>query len=211
MLRFVCEKWNHPFFLSEDALRDLLDANAVPFEWEYDEATQRNWSESELSAFGAPPILSVALELILQTRDWTHPRVGLAPEGEWEISPHEAFGTLAQTIATRDVAAWHAQNPANFNSHWRHWAEIEAENDRIETAAIEEAKAVFRSYILESVPAEARLEFLRQIRSTLEEAPNFFNNTQIMTVKHKETSEEGVRIFRELSGEADILLAILQT
>ena len=212
MLRFVCQKWEHPFFLSEDALRELLDAQAIPFEWKHDKETGRSWYENEVGEFDEPPTLSLVLELILQTRDWTHPKVGDAhfDEGEWEISPHQAFATLAQTIATRDVAAWRAQDAAVFNSHWRNWAEIEAQQERIGAAAIEKAKAAFRSYILESVPREARLEFLRQIRSTLETAPYFSNNTQIMTVKYKENPQDGVRVFRELVGEIDVLLAILQ-
>ena len=121
-------KWIIRSSWAKTRLRDLLDSFALSSEWKYD--NNRVWYENELGEFDDPPILSLTLELILQTRDWTHPREGLADRdaGEWEISPRAAFATLAQTIATRDVAAWNAQNPANFNSHWRHWAEIEAEN-----------------------------------------------------------------------------------
>ena len=210
ILRYVCEKLEHPFFFSEDALRDLLDANAIPFD--LGACAESNWIEDELDGFANPPFLSIALELVLQTRDWIHPRVGLADidEGEWEISPREAFKTLAQTIATRDVAAWNAQDSAQFNSHWRHWAEIEAENERIEASAIEAAKAVFRFYIMETMPAEVRVEFLRQLRPTLEDAPYFSNGMEIMTIKRGGDFDKGVRIFRELAGEFDVILAILQ-
>ena len=214
MLRYVCEKMDHPFFMGEDALRDLLDSFALSSEWKYDH--NRVWYENELGEFDEPPILSLTLELILQTRDWTHPREGLADRdaGEWEISPRAAFATLAQTIATRDVAVWNAQNPANFNSHWRHWAEIEAENERIEVNAIDNAKTAFYAYFMQTLPSEARIEFLRQLRPALEEAPYFANGSEIMTIERDRDIggevDTGVRVFRELVGEIDVMLAILQ-
>lgn len=212
MLRFVCEKLDHPFFMSEDALRDSLDGFAHPFEWKYDEETQRSWYQSAVGEFAEPPLLSVALQLILQTRDWIHPRAGLADgsAGEWEISPREAFAVLAQTLAERDVAAWNAQDAAIFNSHWRNWADIEANKDRIDLEALKAVKAEFRAFITAIVPLEGRAELLRQMRPMLEEAPSLAEGLQIMFIERDDKPEQTLRICRELLEEADAMLAELR-
>lgn len=208
MLRFVCKKLDHPFFMSEDALRGLLDANAIDFKWKFDEKTKRSGYESAVGQFQQPPLLSVALELILQTRDWIHPKVGDAnfDNDEWEISPDEAFAVLAQTLATGDVAAWNAQDATKFNSHWRNWAEIEAEKEREDAQRLSDAKTVFRAFV-EDVPLAERVKFLEHLRPTIEKSPSFFNWS---FQQHIDRDGKIIQIFCELLEEADVMLADLQ-
>lgn len=210
MLRFVCEKMDHPFFLSEDALRDLLDARALPFEWKYDEKTQRSWIENELGKFDddQPPIPSVALKLVLQTREWTHPKQGLADRsaGEWEISPHQAFEALAHTLATRDLEVWQAQDAAKFNSHWRNWVETEADKERAQAEFMAAAKAAFRAWVME-IPLGERAEFLEQTRPTIERAPSFLNWGSSMSMTR---DGKCVQVFHELLDEIDAMRAEAQ-
>ena len=208
MLRYVCEQWNHPFWMSEDALRDLLDRFSLPFEWKYDKKTERSWFQNELGEFSEPPLLSVALELVLQTRDWTHPRAGLADgaAGEWEISPHQAFKTLAQTLSTRDVAAWNAQDAAVFNSHWRNWAEIEANTERQNERLLSDAKIAFRA-LVEQVPLTQRRKYLEHLRPTIEKAPSLSNWS---FQQHIDRDGVIAQIFSELLPDVDAMLADLR-
>ncbi len=212
MLRYLCEKWEHPFFLSEDALRDLLDAQAIPFESKYDKQTQRSWYENAVSEFDYAPRLGLSLELILQTRDWTHPRIGDAhfDEGEWEVSPREAFAVLAQTLATRDAKVWQAQDATKFNSHWRNWAEIEADKELAENQQIAVAKADLRAAALEIVPLAARIAWLQQTRVTLQQS--LANPTDIwhMGAGIKVPTLPPSRTSLELIEEVDLILAELQ-
>ena len=203
MLRYVCEKWEHPFFLGEDALRALLDAHAIPFEPKHD--ATRSWYENALGQFNEPPILSLILELVLQTRDWIHPKVGDAhfDEGEWEVSPQQAFATLAQTLATRDAKVWHAQDATKFNSHWRNWAEIEADKDREHAAQLATAKAAFRAFV-EAIAKSERAQFLEELRPSIEGAPSLFNWVEQVSIRR---DGKTVQIFRELLDELDSLRA----
>lgn len=209
MLRFVCEKLDHPFFLGEDALRDLLNQRAIPFKWKYDPATQRSWYQNELGEFEEEPLLSTYLELVLQTRDWIHPKLGLADgeEGEWEISPHEAFEVLAQTLATRDLAAWNAQDATKFNSHWRNWADIEADKERLQTEQIAAGKAAFRASI-EKISREKRAQFLAGIYAAISQAPSISEWSQQDFIQF---GDGEIRIFHELLPEVDAILAELKT
>ncbi len=145
MLRYICEKLDHPFFMSEDSLRDLLYQNGTSYEWKYDRETQRSWYENKLGEFEEPPILSIYLELILQTRDWIHPKSGSAiVEGEeWDVSPREAFETLSQVLATRDLTVWEQQDKSKFNSRWQNWAEIEVNIERGQVEQLKRESEIF--------------------------------------------------------------------
>ncbi len=208
MLRYVCEKLEHPFFLSEDALRDLLDQNALNFKWKYDKETQRSWYENELGEFEEPPLLGVYLELPLQTRDWIHPKLGLADGemGEWEISPREAFETLAQTLSTRDLRVWNAQDQTKFNSHWRHWAQIEVEAERAQIEQNAAAIAAFRDE-MNALPHETRAAILKMLRPTIGASPSLANWGQREFI---EWNGREIRIFRELATEIDAILKSLE-
>ena len=124
-LRFLCHHLDHPFFASEDALRALLDAQRFDVEWRSNVEGEelREYCETALGSLEEWPLLSCDLTLVLQTRDWCHPRFGGVPEET--VTVREAFTPLAEALATGDWAIWENQNPARFNSHWSHWAETE--------------------------------------------------------------------------------------
>jgi hypothetical protein len=116
MLRWVCHELDHPFFAAEETLRDLLDNNKrdANFRMKGEKAIYETaWGEQD-----EYPLPSTDLKLLLQTRDWCHPRFTPSPEN-WPgtytgnlpaepISIREAFEPLAQLLATGDVSAWHA-------------------------------------------------------------------------------------------------------
>lgn len=187
MLRYVCEKLNHPFFLEAEELRDLLD--------------KRAWSESD-----EPPDSNNQLELVLQTRDWIHPRSGGGDpdEDEWEISPHEAFEALSQVLATRDLAVWEAQDETKFNSHWSNWAEIEAETERDQLEQIAVSKTELRAYV-ERFPLETRLVLLEHFKEIfLPTSPSFV--TSGISFFQLDGEETFVRLFPGLLPEIDAML-----
>ena len=206
LLRFVCEKWGHPFFLNEDALRGLLNEFSTAFEWKRDAETQRDFYGA-VGEFDELPVLSTVLEMVLQTRDWIHPKIGQADydAGEWEIAPREAFVTLAQTLATRDLSVWNAQDATKFNSHWSNWADIDANNERAENQRIADARAAFRAYI-EQIPRQERAQFLEEMQSSIEHAPPISSRPSVWTITRKGAS---VQIFRELSEDVAALRAEL--
>lgn len=92
-VRFLCHRLDHPFFLSEDVLRFLLDAYRDP----------------------DVPGSSHEMRLLLQTRDWQH------PDGDEPPSQVPGFQALAHALATGDLSPWEAINPALFNTDWRLW------------------------------------------------------------------------------------------
>jgi len=208
MLRYVCEKMEHPFFLSEDSLRDLLYQNATSFGARYDHESQRDYYENKCGQFDEPPILSIYLELILQTRDWVHPKTGneFTEEDIWEVSPREAFETLSQVLATRDLTIWEQQDKSKFNSHWRNWAEIEVNIERGQVEAIDAGKREFRAFI-ESLPLNGREELLLTLRENIKELPV---PPQGITNIFLEYEGKEIYFSKEVLDEIDVLLSELK-
>ena len=65
LIRFLCHHLNHPFFVSEDYLRYLLDKLAV------EAIKKRNWFS-----------LGQEMSLFFQTREWQHPDIALGEKTE---------------------------------------------------------------------------------------------------------------------------------
>lgn len=115
ILRFLCERLDHPFFTSEGELREML---------------QDSWREGE-----TPRVADMAL--LWQTSQWRHPAItGL--ENDKEHPRHlPYFQALARAVETGDVSDLERQDPATFNTDWRIW---DAE-ERAEAAGLKAIRA----------------------------------------------------------------------
>jgi hypothetical protein len=103
LIRFLCHHLNHPFFVSEDYLRYLLDKLAV------EAIKKRNWFS-----------LGQEMSLFFQTREWQHPDIAL---GE-KPSQMKYFQVLAEAIEKGDISELIKLDPKIFNTDWR---QVEAE------------------------------------------------------------------------------------
>ena len=98
LIRFLCHHLNHPFFVSEDYLRYLLDKLAV------EAIKKRNWFS-----------LGQEMSLFFQTREWQHPDIAL---GE-KPSQMKYFQVLAEAIEKGDISELIKLDPKIFNTDWR--------------------------------------------------------------------------------------------
>ncbi len=105
VVRYLCERLGHAFFLSEEELRASL---------------AQGWT-----ATGLPQ--AETMTLFLQTRAWRHPNLS-----EEELpSRNSSFQALARALENGDLSEWGRQDPASFNTDWRvyDWEE-KAEEER---------------------------------------------------------------------------------
>ena len=93
ILRYLCHKLNHPFFVSEDYLRYVIDA------------CRQDSSRS----------LAHTLALFIQTNNWTHPLIDQFP------SNIETFRLLAFALETGNLTEWQSQKKDRFNMFWGFW------------------------------------------------------------------------------------------
>lgn len=98
LIRFLCYHLNHPFFVSEDYLRYLLDKLAV------EAVKKRDWYS-----------LGQEMSLFFQTREWQHPDLAL---GE-KPSQTKYFRVLARAIERGDPSELIKLDPSTFNTDWR--------------------------------------------------------------------------------------------
>lgn len=108
LIRFLCYHLNHPFFVSEDYLRYLLDRLAV------EAIKKRDWYS-----------LGQEMSLFFQTREWQHPDLAL---GE-KPSQIKYFQVLARAIEKGDPSGLKKLDPSTFNTDWR---KVEAELKKFE-------------------------------------------------------------------------------
>lgn len=95
LIRFLCHHLNHPFFVSEDYLRYLLDKLAIK---------KGEWYS-----------LGQEMSLFFQTREWQHPDLAL---GE-KPSQMKFFRVLARAIERGDPSELTKLDPSTFNTDWR--------------------------------------------------------------------------------------------
>lgn len=107
ILRFLCERLNHPFFAPESALRQLLE---------------ESWHEDETPRVGE-------MALLWQTQRWRHPAITGAYEGEERPRVLPYFHALAQGIETGSITELEQQDPITFNTDWRIWDAEEREEE----------------------------------------------------------------------------------
>ena len=107
IVRYLCERLNHPFFLPEEKLHDLLVQSGA--------GDERSRAE--------------AMTLLLQTHVWHHPDLSQ----EEMPSQLNSFQILAHALETGDISEWGLQNPVSFNTDWRiyDWAEKADEEQRL--------------------------------------------------------------------------------
>jgi len=93
-LRFLAYHLNHPFFVSEDYLRYVIDMCKK----------KRDGS------------LSHRMKVLVSTREWQHPHI---PN---ELpSQVECFRVLASILETGNANLWHRLDQSKFNTDWRYW------------------------------------------------------------------------------------------
>ncbi|MEZ8218774.1 hypothetical protein B0813_002311 [Candidatus Fervidibacteria bacterium JGI MDM2 SSWTFF-3-K9] len=114
LIRFLCHHLNHPFFVSEDYLRYLLDKLAV------EAIKKRDWCS-----------LGQEMSLFFQTREWQHPDLAL----EEKPSQMEYFQVLARAIERGDPSELKKLDPSTFNTDWRK-VEVELKKDEEETKGV---------------------------------------------------------------------------
>jgi len=95
LIRFLCHHLDHPFFVSEDYLRYLLDKLAIKKDNYYS--------------------LGQEMSLFFQTREWQHPDIAL---GE-KPSQMKYFQVLAEAIEKGDSSELCELDPSIFNTDWR--------------------------------------------------------------------------------------------
>jgi len=202
MLRFVCDELNHPFFAGDDVLRALLDERALPFSFEYDEPNDRVFYRCELGDCDEAPLPSLVLKKLVQTRRWLHPRVGNAniEEGEWEISPQQAFKELSDILAVGKSTQW---SKPNWNSDWRLYVESAGIQERAQHEFNTEQRAALREYI-EKLPREARRDIVRDLRESVEETSG---RNRAMSANFPATSFSCV-VFSTQGGEDELSLTL---
>jgi hypothetical protein len=123
LLRFLCHRLGHPFFLTDD---ELLGIAAHPGEWLED----GEWAGgSAVVAQGATP--GPRLPLLLRTPDWHNPAniddlTDLFPASTStdRIVEIPCFQILASAIVSGDLSEWNAQDPATFNTNWESLEQI---------------------------------------------------------------------------------------
>lgn len=120
VLRFLCERLSHPFFMSETGLRHFLEDC---------------WREGE------PPRVD-EMALLWQTQQWRHPAI-VAQDSDRERPRHlPYFQALARAIETGDVAELQHQDPTTFNTDWRIWdAQERAEEAQMQAMLAEQEQA----------------------------------------------------------------------
>lgn len=108
IVRYLCERLSHAFFLPEYEQRALM---------------AQDWATD-----GMPQ--AEAMTLFLQTREWHHPDLSAA-ELPSQVS---SFRLLAQALANGDTSEWNRQDQASFNTDWRvyDWEEKTEEARRVE-------------------------------------------------------------------------------
>ena len=117
LIRFLCHHLNHPFFVSEDYLRYLLDKLAV------EAIKKRDWCS-----------LGHEMSLFFQTREWQHPDIAL---GE-KPSQMKYFRVLAKAIEKGDISELTKLDPSIFNTDWRQVeAKIKELKEQTQIIAIE--------------------------------------------------------------------------
>lgn len=117
LIRFLCHHLNHPFFVSEDYLRYLLDKLAV------EAIKKRDWCS-----------LGHEMSLFFQTREWQHPDIAL---GE-KPSQMKYFRVLAKAIEKGDISELTKLDPSIFNTDWRQVeAKIKELKEKTQIIAIE--------------------------------------------------------------------------
>jgi hypothetical protein len=125
MMRFLCYAMDHPFFMTEEVLREKIMSHEKQ---------------------GYSPVTPY-LHLVLQTYEWEHPGAGtfregedvwvfrpggpfqlvaeLVPKGEgWVPGPErpsevETFQVIAEIISTGDVSLWEKVDREKFNVTWK--------------------------------------------------------------------------------------------
>lgn len=99
LLRFLCHHLKHPFFAPEEVLRQMMDKCRD-------------------------------LPLFLQTGGWHHPVFLVDGDNDFYsddfVCNIPCFQVLARAIASGDLAEWHAQDPATFNTDWQSLEAIRA-------------------------------------------------------------------------------------
>ncbi|BCM90242.1 hypothetical protein IAD21_02093 [Abditibacteriota bacterium] len=202
MLRFVCDELNHPFFASDDVLRAFLDEKALPFSFEYDEPNDRVFYRCDLGDCDEIPIPSLVLKKLVQTRHWLHPRLGLADveEGEWEISPHNAFQELSEVLVSGKPTQW---NQRRWNSDWRLYAESAGIQEQTQHEFNTLQRANLRGYI-EKFSREAACDIVRGLREVVEES---LIEGQAIAVNFPTTSFSSI-VFAEQNGEDKLSLTL---
>ncbi len=100
-LRFVSVALDHPFFLSEDKLRGLIQPQFAP-----------------------------QMSLFLQTNHWQHP-VWIDRSGDDDdlIENIPCWQILSRAIASGDSSEWRAQDTSGFNTDWTSLERIYTDND----------------------------------------------------------------------------------
>ncbi len=101
LMRFVSVALDHPFFLSEDELRALIQPQFAP-----------------------------QMSLFLQTRWWQHPEpIFDGAEDKDLIENIPCWQILSRAIASSDLTEWKAQDTSGFNTDWASLERIYHEND----------------------------------------------------------------------------------
>lgn len=95
LLRFLCHSLNHPFFLSDDYFRFVIDALRL-------DRTQ---------------YLSPQMSVLLQTTRWQHPDI--INDEDAAYLPY--FQALSRAIATGDTTELDQVDPSLFNTGWKDW------------------------------------------------------------------------------------------
>lgn len=101
LIRFLCHHLNHPFFVSEDYLRYLLDKLSVK---------KAEWYS-----------LGQEMSLFYQTKEWEHPDLPAEKPSQMKY-----FRVLARAIEKGDVSELTRLDPSTFNTDWR---KVQAELD----------------------------------------------------------------------------------
>ena len=101
LLRFVSVALNHPFFLSEEELRFLIQPEDEP-----------------------------QMLLLLQTDFWQHPEIILDfAEDKDLIHNIPCWQILSRAIVSSDLSEWNAQDTSKFNTDWTSLERIYRENN----------------------------------------------------------------------------------
>lgn len=101
LMHFVAVALDHPFFLSEDELRALIQPQFEP-----------------------------EMSLLLQTGDWQHPEPIFehAEEDDW-VDNIPCWQILSRAIVSGDAREWNAQDKSAFNTSWQGLESIYHENN----------------------------------------------------------------------------------
>ncbi len=101
LMRFVAVALDHPFFLSEDQLRSLIQPRFAP-----------------------------EMSLLLQTDEWQQPLlIDRSGEEDDLIENIPCWQILSRAIASGDLSEWRAQDTSGFNTDWTSLERIYTDND----------------------------------------------------------------------------------